>query len=292
LKPSDPDRWTFATSVRLAIMLRKALQCVLLTAVVLAVSVSAGVTDSPASSTKLSVQGLEVSWFGSATLKAEPGSALTVRIRRTGGAGRSTVANLGLLRVSRSGRVLGVVKRSALRSGTFRVKVPSGSARRYRLDLRVGSTLKRLWVETPAVAMVHTPEPAVAPAPAPPAPPAPGMAPNCLPGGAMPGAAIQLQASSVAAGQPIVAGVTNTGGACLSSVAWPYTFERAIASGWEAIPRTLPMTDQIRTMSAGEIWAPVPLTPPIPLTAGHYRLLATFWSDQGLVVASAEFDVV
>jgi hypothetical protein len=97
------------------------------------------------------------------------------------------------------------------------------------------------------------------------------------------------------AGQPLDVSIENTGSNCLNYGDDFIDWQRADAAGWTSIPQHGAISDVLHYLQPGETKRIEALRAPQTLTAGHYRLMATF--RQGtppngpVVVASKEFNI-
>jgi hypothetical protein len=194
----------------------------------LSLSLLAGTASAaPPDAAKLRAAGVKVSWPVTGTATMAPGQVVEVRVTS-----RRTRSEVSLARVGARDRVMRIIARKTLRSGSFRAVLPAAaSGARYALRLRVAGHDYQ--------SVIVTPRPAV-PAPAP--PPATSVlaaAPQgpCDVGSGGPQTTVGPAVRG--AGERLTIELLNRGPGCLGipvtmTVAW----ERLTADGvWQAVPR-------------------------------------------------------
>lgn len=213
--------------------------------------------------------GLRVSW----PLRDSPGllparARVTVRVRRLhrGAAVRRHRAVVTLSRVSRDGRrVLAVLRRSVLRSGTFSARLGPAAGARYALTLDVAGRRYRATIRTaprvpspmvppsgpapPPAALPPTPLP---PTPLPVPPPSAGPPPITVAPGAsslpsyigrcstyylpVDGVSLAVDRARAAPGDTLVVTLTNAGTGCFAATIGELLQRRDDAGAWTTVP--------------------------------------------------------
>lgn len=125
------------------------------------------------SDAQLRAAGIELSWsVATPSSRVTPGSKLVVRIRGNRPKARKRVT-VRVVRLSKSGRVLRVVKQRRIKAGRVTFQLPKQAGRRYRATIRIGGLQSRSALRTgfpvqplaEVSAPVPTPAPTAAPAP-------------------------------------------------------------------------------------------------------------------------------
>lgn len=126
---------------------------------------------------QLKAAGIELSWsVASPSARVTPGSRLVVRVRGKRPRARKRVS-VRVVRLSKSGRVLRVVKQRRIKAGRVTFRLPKQAGRRYRATIRIGGLQSRSALRTAfpiqPIAEISAPAPVPAPAPTPTPAPAP-----------------------------------------------------------------------------------------------------------------------
>jgi hypothetical protein len=218
-------------------------------AAALLIAVSA---DGATAADRLSVAGVRVDWpIQAKQARMLAGQTVTVRVRSTD---RRSVITLA--RVDRAGRVMNVVSRRALRTGTFSAKMPTASVpARYRLQLKIAGRVRREATITAPSA-------------------SPLWAANC-PGVAGP-VTMTVDSPTIRAGEALRYRLESRDGSCVSGGGFAPTLFYVHPNGFTEYlqpPHGTPLIG-LAPHSVGPGWSHTSgVTMPADAAPGHYRIM-------------------